>query len=99
MPGLSLISRSRRPTNAARSRVSGRFTTVTGAGIKPSVCSMGDNHDNALAETINGLSKAEIIHRHGPGHSFQTVECVALEWEDWLDNRRLIAPIGNMMPA
>jgi transposase InsO family protein len=69
------------------------------AGIEPSVGSVGDSYDNALAETINGLYKAEIIHRHGPWRSFEAVEFATLEWVDWFNNRRLLEPIGNIPPA
>jgi putative transposase len=69
------------------------------AGIEPSVGSVGDSYDNALAETINGLYKAEVIHRRGPWRSFEAVEFATLEWVDWFNNRRLLEPIGNMPPA
>ena len=69
------------------------------AGIEPSVGSVGDSYDNALAETINGLYKAEVIHRRGPWRSFQAVEFATLEWVDWFNNRRLLEPIGNIPPA
>ena len=69
------------------------------AGIEPSVGSIGDSYDNALAETINGLYKAEVIHRHGPWRSFEAVEFATLEWVDWFNNRRLMEPIGNIPPA
>jgi hypothetical protein len=68
------------------------------AGIEPSVGSVGDSYDNALAETINGLFKAEIIHRRGPWRSFEAVESASLEWVDWFNNRRLLEPIGNIPP-
>ena len=54
---------------------------------------------NALAETINGLFKAEVIHRRGPWRSFEAVEFATLEWVDWFNNRRLLEPIGNIPPA
>ena len=54
---------------------------------------------NALAETIHGLSKAEVIHRRGPWRSFEAVEFATLEWVDWFNLRRLLEPIGNMPPA
>jgi putative transposase len=54
---------------------------------------------NALAETINGLYKAEVIHRRGPWRSFEAVEFATLEWVDWFNNRRLLEPIGNIPPA
>jgi putative transposase len=69
------------------------------AGIEPSVGSVGDSYDNALAETINGLFKAEVIHRRGPWRSFEAVEFATLEWVDWFNTRRLLEPIGNLPPA
>jgi putative transposase len=69
------------------------------AGVEPSVGSVGDSYDNALAETVNGLYKAEVIHRRGPWRSFEAVEFATLEWVDWFNNRRLLEPIGNMPPA
>jgi putative transposase len=69
------------------------------AGIEPSVGSVGDSYDNALAETINGLYKAEVIHRRGPWRSFEAVEFAKLEWVDWFNNRRLMEPIGYIPPA
>lgn len=68
-------------------------------GVEPSVGSVGDSYDNALAETINGLYKAEVIHRRGPWRSFEAVEFATLEWVDWFNNRRLLEPIGNIPPA
>ena len=65
------------------------------AGIEPSVGSVGDSYDNALAETISGLYKAEVIWRRGPWRSFETVEFATLEWVDWFNNRRLLQPIGE----
>ena len=69
------------------------------AGIEPSVGSVGDSYDNALAETINGLYKAEVVHRRGPWRSFQAVEYATLQWVDWFNNKRLLEPIGNVPPA
>ena len=69
------------------------------AGLVPSVGSVGDSYDNALAETINGLYKAEVIHRRGPWRSMEAVEFATLEWVDWFNNRRLLSSIGNMPPA
>ena len=69
------------------------------AGIEPSVGSVGDSYDNALAETINGLYKTELIHRRGPWRSFEAVEFATLEWVDWFNHRRLMGPIGNIPPA
>ncbi len=72
---------------------------LVGAGVAPSVGSVGDSYDNALAETINGLYKAEAIHRRGPWRSFEAVEYAALEWVDGFNSRRLLKPIGNIPPA
>jgi len=69
------------------------------AGIEPSVGSVGDSYDNALAETINGLFKTEVIRRRGPWRNLGTVELATLEWVDWYNNRRLLEPIGNIPPA
>lgn len=69
------------------------------AGIEPAVGSVSDSYDNALVETINGLFKAEVIHRRGPWRSFDAVEYATLEWVDWFNNRRLLEPIGNIPPA
>jgi transposase InsO family protein len=69
------------------------------AGIEPSVGSVGDSYDNALAETINGLYKGEVIHRRGPWRNFEAVEFATLEWVDWFNHRRLLEPIGNIPPA
>ena len=59
----------------------------------------GDSYDNALAETVIGLFKTEVIHRRGPWRSFNAVEYATLEWVDWFNNRRLLEPIGNIPPA
>jgi transposase InsO family protein len=69
------------------------------AGLEPSVGSVGDSYDNALAETINGLYKAEVIWRKGPWRSLDQVEYATLEWVDWYNNRRLLESIGNIPPA
>ncbi len=80
--------------------VSIRYTErLAEAGIEPSVGSVGDSYDNALAETINGLYKTEVIHRRGPWRSFEAVEMATLEWVDWFNNRRLLEPVGNIPPA
>jgi hypothetical protein len=89
----------RRPLESAQ-YVSIRYTErLAEAGIEPSVGSVGDSFDNALAETINGLYKAEVIHRRGPWRSFEAVEFATLEWVDWFNHRRLLEPIGNVPPA
>jgi len=69
------------------------------AGLVSSVGSVGDSYDNALAETINGLYKAEVIWRRSPWRSLEAVEFATLEWVDWFNNRRLLEPIGNIPPA
>jgi transposase InsO family protein len=69
------------------------------AGVEPSVGSVGDSYDNALAESINGLYKTEVIRRRGPWRSLEAVEFATLEWLEWFNNRRLLEPIGNMPPA
>ena len=69
------------------------------AGIESSVGSVGDSYDNALAETINGLYKAELIWPNGPWRSVEEVEFATLEWVDWFNHRRLLEPIGNIPPA
>lgn len=69
------------------------------AGIAPSVGSVGDSYDNALAETINGLYKTEVIRHQGPWRDLEAVEFATLEWVEWFNNRRLMEPIGNVPPA
>jgi len=69
------------------------------AGIEPSVGSVGDSYDNALAETIIGLYKTEVIRRNGPWRNLEEVEFATLEWVDWFNNRRLFGPIGNIPPV
>ncbi len=69
------------------------------AGIEPSVGSVRDSYDNALAESINGLYKAEVIHRRGPWRTIEAVEFATLEWVAWFNHRRLLEPIGNIPPA
>ncbi|WP_429060442.1 IS3 family transposase [Azospirillum doebereinerae] len=77
-----------------------RYTErLTDAGVEPSVGSVGDSYDNALAETINGLYKTEVIRRRGPWRTLEAVEFATLEWVDWFNNRRLLEPIGNIPPA
>jgi transposase InsO family protein len=69
------------------------------AGIEPSVGSKGDSYDNALAETINGLYKAELIHRRAPWKTRESVELATLEWVSWFNHSRLLEPIGYIPPA
>ena len=69
------------------------------AKIEPSVGSRGDSYDNALAETINGLYKAELIHRRAPWKTKQAVEVATLEWVAWFNHHRLMKPLGYIPPA
>ena len=69
------------------------------AGVQASVGTTGDSYDNAMAETIIGLFKTEVIHERGPWRSLDAVEYATLEWVDWVNNRRLLEPIGHMPPA
>ncbi len=68
-------------------------------GIEPSVGSVGDSYDNALAETIHGLYQTEVIRRNGPWRHLEEVEFATLEWVDWFHHRRLFEPIGNIPPV
>jgi putative transposase len=80
--------------------VSIRYTERLGeAGIEPSVGSKGDSYDNALAETINGLYKAELIHRRAPWKTKESVELATLEWVSWFNNQRLMESLGYIPPA
>ena len=77
-----------------------RYTErLVDAGIEPSVGSRGDSYDNALAESVIGLFKTEIIRRRGPWRSLEDVEFATLEWVDWFNTRRLLEPIGYVPPA
>lgn len=69
------------------------------AGFSASVGSVGDSYDNALAETINGLFKAEVIHKDGPWKGLEDVEYATLNWVDWFNHRRILQPIGDIPPA
>lgn len=71
-----------------------RYTErLANAGVEPSVGSVGDSSDNAMAETVIGLYKTEVIRRRGPWWNLD-----AVEWVDWFNNRRLLDPIGNIPP-
>src|SRR5712691_55196 len=77
-----------------------RYTERLGeAGAVTSVGSRGDSYDNALAETIIGLYKTELIRRQGPWKGIDDVEYATLEWVDWFNHRRLLEPIGHVPPA
>ena len=85
----------RRPLESAQ-YVAIKYTErLAEAGVEPSVGSVGDSYDNALAETVNGLYKTEVIRRRGPWRSLEAVEFATLEWVDWFNHRRLLEPIGN----
>jgi hypothetical protein len=89
----------RRPLESAQ-YVSIRYTErLAAAGIEPSVGSVGDSYDNALAESVIGLFKTEVIRRRGPWRNMDAVEFATLEWVDWFNKRRLLEPIGNIPPA
>ncbi len=92
----ALIHHSDRGSQYVPTRYSERLTE---AGIEPSVGSRGDSYDNALAETINGLYKAELIHRRAPWKSKAAVEMATLEWVAWYNTERLLEPIGYIPPA
>lgn len=88
-----------RPVESAQ-YVSIRYSErLAEAGIEPSVGSRGDSYDNALAETINGLYKAELIHRRGPWKTRESVELATLEWVAWFNQKRLLSTIGYIPPA
>jgi transposase InsO family protein len=95
-PGEGLVHHSDRGSQYLSIKYTQRLVE---AGIEASVGSVGDSYDNALAETINGLFKAEIIRSRGPWRSAEAVEYAVLEWVDWFNNRRLLEPIGNISPA
>jgi len=76
-----------------------RYTErLSAAGVETSVGSVGDSYDNALAETVIGLYKTEVIRRCGPWRGLDEVEYATLEWVDWFNNRRLLEPIGHVPP-
>ena len=87
------------PSDRGVQYVSIRYTErLAEAGIEPSVGSVGDSYDNALAETINGLYKAEVIHRKS-WQALEKVEWATLTWVDGFNHRRLLEPIGYIPPA
>ncbi len=89
----------RRPVKFAQ-YVSIRYSErLADAGIEPSVGSVGDSYDNALAETINGLYKTELIHRRAPRKTREAVELAPLEWMPWFNHHRPLEPIGYIPPA
>ena len=77
-----------------------RYTErLSDVGITPSVGNVGDSYDNALAETVIGLFKTEVIRQQGPWKNVEEVEFATLTWVDWFNNRRLLEPIGDRPPA
>ena len=69
------------------------------AGFRASVGTVGDSYDNALAETINGLYKAEVIYKNGPWKGLEDIELATLDWVGWFNKRRLLSSIGDRPPA
>lgn len=92
----SLIHHSDRGTQYVSIRYTERLAE---AGVEPSVGSVGDSYDNALAESVIGLFKTEVIRKRGPWRCLEDVEFATLEWVDWFNHRRLLEPIGDMPPA
>ena len=92
----SLVIHSDRGSQYVSIRYSERLAE---AGVEPSVGSKGDSYDNALAETINGLYKAELIHRRAPWKTRESLELATLEWVSWFNHHRLLEPIGYIPPA
>ena len=89
----------RRPVESAQYVFIRYSERLAEAGIEPSVGSRGDSYDNALAETINGLHKAELIHRRGPWKTKESVELATLQWVHWFNHIRLLGSIGYIPPA
>ena len=94
--GAGLVAHSDRGSQYLAIRYTERLAE---AGIEPSVGSVGDSFDNALAETVIGLFKTEVIRRRGRWRSLEAVEFATLEWVDWFNHRRLLGPIGHVPPA
>jgi transposase InsO family protein len=95
-PGSGLIHHSDHGVQYLSFRYTERLTEI---GVAPSVGSVGDSYDNAMAESVIGLFKAEVIYARGPWRSLEAVEYATLEWVDWFNNRRLLEPIGHIPPA
>ena len=93
------IAETEMPGLMALRREFGKSKPLAEPSIEPSVGSTGESYDNALAETINGLFKAEIIHRRGPWKTREAVELATLEWVSWFNHHRLLEPIGYIPPA
>ena len=88
----------RQPLETKRCVSTRRAERLAEAGIEPSVGSVGDSCGNALAESVNGLCKTEAIRRRGPWRPLEAVEFAILKWVEWFNNRRLLEPIGHILP-
>ena len=97
--GLQIEAVLRRPVASGQCLSIRYFERLAEIGAEPSVGSVGDSYDNALAETIIGLYKTEVIYHRGPWRNLEAVEYATLEWVDWFNHRRLLEPIGNVPPA
>jgi transposase InsO family protein len=87
-------------TDRGSQYVAMRYTDrVLAAGAAPSVGSVGDAYDNAMAESVIGLYKTEVIYRRGPWRGFEDVEYATLEWVAWFNTQRLLEPLGYVPPA
>ena len=96
---LLIVEVLRRPLESAQ-YLSIRYTDrLAEAGIEGSVGSVGDSYDNALAESVIGLYKTEVIRRKGPWRGVEAVELATLDWVDWFNKRRLLEPLGYVPPA
>ncbi len=89
----------RRPVDSAQYLAIRYTDRLAEAGIEPSVGSVGDSYDNALAESVIGLFKTEVIRRRGPWRNLDDVEFAVLEWVHWFNTTRLFEPIGHVPPA
>ena len=94
-----LIKVLRRPVDSAQYLAIRYTDRLAEAGIEPSVGSVGDSYDNALAESVIGLFKTEVIRRRGPWRNLDDVEFAVLEWVHWFNTTRLFEPIGHVPPA
>ena len=89
----------RQPVESAQ-YLSIRYTQrLTEAHIEPSVGSVGDSYDNALAESVIGLYKTELVHKQGPWRDLDHLEYATLEYVDWFNHRRILKPIGDIPPT
>ena len=87
-------------TDRGSQYVAMRYTDrVLAAGAAPSVGSVGDAYDNAMAESVIGLYKTEVIYRRGPWRGYEDVEYATLEWVAWFNTQRLLEPLGYVPPA